>query len=63
MKLWKVRIQDSYFGPYYYDLFVLADTESNMRKQVSNYPPYKKSEDPQIVSCEEILMEGENRIL
>ena len=63
MKLWKVHIKDYYFGSYCYDLFVLADTESNMRKQVSNYPAYKRSEDSQIVSYEEILMEGENRIL
>ena len=35
MKLWKVRIKTYYFGNRYYDLYVLANNESNMLRVVS----------------------------
>jgi len=64
MKLWKVHIKDYYFGTIYYDLFVLADTESNMLRTVYDYPAYKKSEDSQIVGYDLVNMSDEtNRVL
>lgn len=64
MKLWKVHIRTYYFGIIYYDLFVLADTESNMLRTVYNHPRYKKDEDAEIVNYEEVdLNNSENRIL
>ena len=62
MRLWKVHIRTYHFGIYYYDLFVLADNESNMlrtvRKRIEN------DDDAEIEKCEEIdLFHCENRIL
>ena len=44
MKLWKVRIKSYYFGVVYYDLFVLADTESNMLRTIRQYPNHENAE-------------------
>ena len=64
MKLWKVHIKTYYFGIRYYDLFVLANNESNMLRTVYNYPTYRKDEDAEIVNYEEIeLNNTENRVL
>lgn len=64
MKLWKVHIKTYHFGVHYYDLFVLADTESNMLKSVYNHPDYHKDEDAEIVSYKKIdLNNSENRVL
>lgn len=64
MKLWKVHIKTYHFGVYYYDLFVLADTESNMLKEVYNYPAYKRDEDAEIVEFEDIdITSNVNRVL
>ena len=64
MILWKVHIKTYKFGIYYYDLFVLADTESNMLRTVYRYPSYKKDEDSEIVSYEQIyLTDPTNRVL
>ena len=64
MKLWKVHIKTYYFGIMYYDLFVLANNESNMLRTVYNYPTYRKDEDAEIVNYEEIdLNNSENRVL
>jgi len=37
MRLWRVHIKTYYFGIRYYDLFVLANTESNMLRTVYDY--------------------------
>lgn len=64
MKLWKVHIKTYKFGIYYYDLFVLADTESNMLRKIYAYPSYKNDEDAEIEKYEEInLKDTENRVL
>ena len=64
MRLWKVHIKTYYFGIIYYDLFVLADTESNMLMAVYKYPVYRKDEDSEIVEYKEIdLDDNENRVL
>ena len=64
MKLWKVHIKTYYFGIRNYDLFVLADSESNMLKTVYKHPPYSKDEDAEIVEYKEIdLNNSENRVL
>lgn len=64
MKLWKVHIKTYYFGIRYYDLFVLANNESNMLRTVYNYPVYRKDEDAEVVEYEEIdLNNSENRVL
>ena len=64
MKLWKVHIKTYYFGLRYYDLFVLANNESNMLRMVYRYPAYRKDEDAEIVEYEEIdLNNSENRVL
>lgn len=64
MKIWKVHIKTYYFGNQYYDLFVIADTESNMLRTVYKYPFYHKDEDAEIVSYEQIdLNNTENRVL
>lgn len=64
MKLWKVHIKTYYFGVCYYDLFVLADTESNMLRTVYSHPAYHKDEDAEIVEFEEIdLNDSENRVI
>lgn len=52
------------FGIVYYDLFVLADSESNMLRTVYKYPLYNKDEDSEIVKYEEVdLNNSENRVL
>ena len=48
MKLWKVRIKTYYFGIRYYEVFVLADTESAMLRTVNQHPMVKKDEDADI---------------
>ena len=64
MRLWKVHIRTYLFGIRYYDLFVLADTESNMLRTVYEYPTYRKDEDAEIVSYEEIYFgDLTNRVL
>lgn len=64
MRLWKVHIKTYHFGILYYDLFVLADSESNMLRTVYHHLSYKKDEDAEIVKCEEVdLNYSENRIL
>ena len=64
MKLWKVHIKDYYFGTVYYDLFILAETESDMLREVYKYPSFKKSEDAVIVNYEQInLNDTTNRVL
>lgn len=64
MKLWKVHIKTYYFGVRHYDLFVLADTETNMLITIYNHPDYRKDEDAEIVSYEKIdLNNSENRVL
>ena len=64
MKLWKVHIKTYLFGIQYYDLFVLADTESNMLRTVYKYPTYHRDENAEIVKYEEIdLNNPENRVL
>lgn len=65
MKLWKVRIKSYYFGIRYYELFVLADTERNMRKTVYSYPMVKRmGMDAEIDKYEQIDLTNEtNRVL
>lgn len=64
MRLWKVHIKTYYFGNMYYDLYVLADTESNMLRTVYQHPMYRKDEDAEIEKYEEIdLTDSENRVL
>lgn len=63
MRLWKIHIKTYYFGIRYYDLFVLADTESNMLRTVYKYPAYHKDEDAEIIKYEEVNLNGENRVL
>lgn len=64
MKLWKVRIKTYYFGIRYYELFILADTESAMLKAVNQYPMVRKDEDAEIDKYEQIDLEDKtNRVL
>jgi len=64
MRLWKVHIKTYNFGNSYYDLFVLADTESNMLRTVYRHPSYSNDEDAEIVNYEEIdLDNSENKVL
>ena len=64
MRLWKVHIKTYHFGISYYDLFVLADTESEMLRTVCKYPSFKNDEDGEIVSYKEVnLNDSENRVL
>lgn len=66
MRLWKVHIKTYHFGISYYDLFVLANSESNMLRTVYDYPSYRKDEDAEIVNYEEIVLNdynSENRVL
>lgn len=64
MKLYKVRIKTYYFGIRYYELFVLADTESNMLRTVNLHPMVRKDEDAEIESYEQIdLTDKTNRVL
>lgn len=62
MRLWKVRIKTYYFGIRYYDLYVLADSESNMHRTVSKR--ISKDDDAEIEKYEEIdLNDTENRVI
>ena len=64
MKLWKVRIKTYYFGIRSYELFVLADTESNMLRTVRLHPLVRKDEDAEVESYEQIdLTDETNRVL
>lgn len=64
MKLWKVRIRTYYFGICYYEIFVLASSESEMLRTVYKHPLYKKDEDAEIDKYEQIDLEDEtNRVL
>lgn len=64
MKLWKIRIKTYYFGIHYYELFVLADTESAMLRTVRLHPLVKKDDDAEIESYEQIdLTDETNRVL
>ena len=64
MKLWKVRIKTYYFGIRYYEVFVLADTESAMLRTVNQHPMVKKDEDADIDNYEQIDLTNEtNRVL
>ena len=64
MRLWKVHIRTYLFGIRYYDLFVLADTESNMLSVLYKHPVYHRDLDAEIVKYEEIdLNNSENRVL
>ncbi len=64
MRLWKVHIKTYHFGVVYYDLFVLANSESNVLRTVYNHPSYKKDEDAEIVNYEEVDFDNHiNRVL
>lgn len=64
MKLFKVWVRTCLFGIKYYELFVLANNESNMLRTVYRHPAYKKDEDAEIIKYEEIdLNNSENRVL
>ena len=62
MRLWIVRIKTYYFGIRYYDLYVLANNESNMLRVVSKR--ISKDDDAEIEKYEEIdLNNTENRVI
>ena len=62
MKLWKVRIKTYYFGTRYYDLYVLANNESNMFKVVSKR--ISKDDDAEVENYEKIdLNDTKNRVI
>ena len=64
MKLWKERIKTYHFGILCYELFVLADTESNVLRTVNSHLMTRKNEDAEIESYEEIdLTDETNRVL
>ncbi len=64
MKLWRVKIKTYYFGIYSYELFVLANDEDSMKQTVRNYLSYKRDEDAEIESYEQIdLTDETNRVL
>lgn len=64
MKLWKIKIKTYYFGIHYYELFVLADTESSMLRTVTLHPLIRKDDDAEIESYEQIdLTDETNRVL
>jgi hypothetical protein len=64
MKLYKVRIKTYYLGNHYYELFVLADTESAMLRTVNQHPMVRKDEDAEVESYEQIdLTDETNRVL
>lgn len=64
MRLWKVRIKTYYFGIRYYELFVLADSESDMLRTVTQYPMVRKDEDAEVDKYEQIdLTDETNRVL
>lgn len=62
MKLYKVTIRTYYFGTRMYELFVLADSEEEMKKVVHN--KIRRDDDTEIVSFEEIdLKDTTNRVI
>ena len=62
MKLWKVRIKTRFLGILYYNLYVLANNESNMFKVVSK--GISKDDDAEVEKYEEIDLNGtENRVI
>jgi len=64
MKLFKVLIKSYHFGIVHYDLFVLAEDEEAMYQTVYNHPLYKKDEDAEIETWEEVdLSRKVNRVL
>ena len=64
MRLYKVHIRTYCFGIRYYDLFVLANNESNMLRTVYNHPLYRNDEDSEIMNYEEIdLNDTNSRVL
>ena len=64
MRLWKVHIRTYHYGIYYYDMFVLADSESNMLRTIYSHPAYKKDENAEIAHYDEIVLNNfENRVL
>lgn len=64
MKLWKVTIKTYYFGIRYYEIFVLASSESEMLRTVYKHPLYKKDEGAEVDMYEQIDLEDEtNRVL
>jgi hypothetical protein len=64
MRLWKVYIKTYHFGIAYYNLFVLANSESNMLRTIYKHPAYRKDEDAEVVKYEEIdLDDSKNRVL
>jgi len=64
MKLYKVHIRTYCFGIRYYDLYVLANNESNMLRTVYNHPLYRNDEDSEIMNYEEIdLNDTNSRVL
>ena len=64
MRLWKVHIKTYHFGISYYDLFVLADTVSDMLITVYHHPSYSEGKYAEIVEYKEVdLNDSENRVL
>ena len=64
MKLWKVRIKTIYFGYRYYDLFVLASSESSMIRTIKQHPTLTKDDCAIIDSYKEVDLNDEtNRVL
>lgn len=64
MKLFKICVRTYYYGNVEYVLFVLADSVENAKKTLYQYPRYKRDEDAEIKSVEEIdLNNTENRVL
>ena len=62
MKLWKVRIKTRFLGILYYNLYVLANNESNMFKVVSKR--ISKDDDAEVENYEKIdLNDTENRVI
>lgn len=62
MKLYKVTIKTYYFGIRMYELFVLADSEEEMKKVVHN--KIRRDDDTEILSFEEIdLKDTTNRVI
>lgn len=62
MKLYKVIIKTYYFGVRKYELFVLADSEKEMKKVVHN--KIRRDDDAEILTFEEIdLKDTTNRVI
>lgn len=62
MKLYKVTIKTYYFGIRMYELFVLADSEQEMKKVVHN--KIRRDDDAEILNFEEIdLKDTTNRVI